>query len=257
LLPEGSAVSNGARALFVIDGAKPEQRFTHTSLHGQATATLDVPRADGASVVIVTTKTGEPQTIVLRDAKGRSLKDASVVGWLDDMMFGLTAIVGGERWLVSVDVTGNIELLAKLPEGLIALESRAEAFWYVTATLGEGLESSPKAPSDLYRVGANGVQTLMYHDETHVITAVLPGPDGLLAVTTDDGISRLINARGSILQRFEMPRPILFVSSKELLLRDGFQLFLYDIARETRAAMPLGVPEGDVTVFIAPHLPLL
>jgi len=268
---EGVEVANGARAYFNLPYSDDRTQKTDSRRHtaelptpdGVWIARLDTPKADGASTVRISAgsrsevKTAESRHLVLRNSKGQPLKDARLVGWFNASELMVIGRVTSTLALFALDRNdGNLRFLKRLPDSLVWIEGRGVAVWYVVASLGEGLESPPRGPSELHRVSVDGTDKLMAREAQRVFIGVIYGPRQLFAYTLDDGQSylttdsadsNLASARSELNQQ----RPLLFLPDGRLLLRQGFELTLYDSATQQR--MKLGtLPEGHIEIYLNP-----
>jgi hypothetical protein len=124
--------------------------------------------------------------------------------------------------------------------------------WYATAVQGEGLETPPKGPSELFRLAADGKAELVARDEKNVIISVITGPQRLLAYTLDNAQTFAMTAGQNASQvSLGKRRPLMFLPDGNLLARDGFDLVL--IALPSGTPVKIGsLPEGSVSVFLMP-----
>lgn len=249
---EGSNAANGAKVLFHLFRATSTQYSPDDSF----AASLGTPKADGAAVLKIDARSEDisTRTIVLRQKNSRPLKEAMFHGWFDIQTTAVSAQVTSTRWIYAVDINGSLKPLTELPDNLAGITVRNGALWYTTATMGEGLESPPTGPSELHRVTVDGVDTLVVRDVRQIILTSVPGPGSRVAYTTDNGQSFALSV-GNEQSRvaFGKQRPLLFLPNDRILLRDGYDLVLFDLLTgKTRKLGPL--PEGAVNVFWAPSL---
>lgn len=248
---EGSLVSNGAPVRYAAATSAASGPGA-LSPDGASHVRIGTAQADGASVLLLQRASESERKLVLRDAKNQALRNASVAGWFDERTIMATAVPTSSRWAYAVGVDGRARALAPLPETIVSLFGRGGAVWYVTATPGEGLESPPKAPSELRRIGSDGSDQLVAKDELHVFLMVVSGPDGRFAFTTDDGKSAAALEDGTHVSLGKR-RPLVFLPDGRILLRDGFSLVLFDL--RTGTTTPAGtVPEGNVEAYALPNL---
>lgn len=266
---EGVDSANGARVFFQLP-QEGKREPAVPSPDGMYTARLDVPIADGAGVVriergplatpeLLEARNGgatSPRTLVLRTQQGKPYKDATLAGWFDPNTIAVIARATTTRMILALDrAGGTVQRLAALPDALVWIDERGGTVWYVTAALGEGLESPPRGPSELHRVSTDGINRLMARDEHRVFLGVVPGPRDLFAYTLDDGQSFLAMSNTDARQELKKLRPLLFTSDGSLLLRDGFDVVLYD--PKTKGQKKLGsLPEGRVEVYEFPLSPV-
>jgi hypothetical protein len=147
-----------------------------------------------------------------------------------------------------VDINGAARAPVPLPDNVITFVSRNGSFWFVTAKLGEGIESPPTAPSELHRL-RNGEDAVVARDALHVFVSVIGGPVNNLAFVTDDAQAFTAQAGddGSRTALGKL-RPLLFTPKGELIARDGFNLVLIDPGTGVRRTLGK-LPEGAVSVF--------
>lgn len=240
---DGVQVSNGQWTTFHLPAEVASgTRGQVVSTKGTWTAVETSVKSDGASVIQLTTN-AKSKELVLRQSGGAPIRDASVVGWFDDDRMMITGHTTTTKWLYSFSVQGIIQPIVALPETMLYSQSKSGEFWYVTAIPGEGIESNPKAPSDVHRVIINPSvrDTIEYHDDQHVIigfTGTHP-----LAVTLDNGKSSVQNVD------LGTRRPLLLLPDERIVMRDGFDLILFD--PKTGATKKLvATPEGVVTAFV-------
>src|SRR3989338_71206 len=163
---------------------------------GLRAANVSGKRRDGAGVLEVSD--GKiTEEITLRGKNSRPYRDPEVVGWLDDNVFAVTAFQGDARYALTVQTTGRITELLKLPENAVEFKAGAESFWYVTVTPGEGIELGPRGPSELHRVSADATDTVVSKEEGSVIERVSLGPDGT-AVFVAGGTLMRVNTDGKV-----------------------------------------------------------
>ncbi len=241
----GVQVSNGQWATFHLPAeATSGTRGSAVSLKGAWTAKIISVKTDGASVIQLTDKT-KSKELILRQSSGTPIKDASIAGWFDDERMMIIGHATDTKWLYSFSTQGIVQPIVSLPETIVSFQVKDGALWYVTATQGEGIESDPTGPSDVHRVVMSpSIQdTIEHHEDTRVVigfTGTQP-----LAFTLDNGESFWKDI--SIGKR----RPLLVLPDQRLIVRDGFDLVLFD--PKTGATRKLmATPEGAVTIFVMP-----
>jgi hypothetical protein len=252
ILPvEGSDAANGSKVYLTLAPGvyssdlptSPDHRFT---------ARFGKPKADGAAVIEFRQAGQDAASLVLRDKAGKPLKDASLLGWLDGRSVAFTALASSTRAVYVAAYDGVQRWLAPLPDDTIYLDVRAGAIWYTTATPGEGLESQPRGPSELHRVNSSGEDLLLTKEQNQVIVNVVPWKDAFSYIT-DDGQARYSSFDGALRLSLGKRKPLLFTADGALLLRDGFDLALFD--PRTAQTQKIGsVPEGSVAAFSVQHL---
>jgi len=248
---EGSKAANGMLAYFNLPANAADKREAFVSPERGYTARLGTPKSDNASVVEVSRGNETPQQIVLRDKKGRPVSEASVLGWFGPRTLALSAVATSSRWVFAADLNGSVRQVAPLPDNAIYSEARGGAVWYASALLGEGIELQPKAPSDLHRVSLDGTDQAVAHDDLRVFLMAVPDGGDHVMYATDDGQAFYLKI-GDASSRMALGkrRPLLFMPDGRLVLRDGYDVILYDPA--TGQVKTLGaLPEGEVNVFIS------
>lgn len=248
---EGSSVANGAVVLFQASSSLSGATKPLVSPDGSSSAFRAPAQADDTSVVMIARKGGEPQKIVLRDKK-TPLKDVEIVGWFSNTELAVIATTAGSRSVYVVTTTAEPRVVVTLPETVMLLTIRSGLLWYTTAVQGEGIESPPKGPSEIHRVDVSGKNTLMTRDELRVISSVVAGPSysERIAYTTDDGQAFVFTEADGKRVVLGKKRPLLFLASGDLILRDGYDLVRMTL--DTGVIKKLGaLPEGKVDVFDA------
>lgn len=251
---EGVNVANGSPTIFHFpDQASSGTLGEFVSPGGQFSAHMEAPAKDGASIIRLSRKQGEVQFLPLRSDRGQPIVDATLKGWFDEHHLAVIGRVSSTESIVSVQTSGAVVSLARLPENVLWTQMRAGSVWYVVASPGEGIESNPIGPSRLYRVGlgsiSSGDQAPVLVEDPQVIQSVVPLND-LFAITLDTGQSfiRLDGRRIELDKR----RPLLWLPDRRLIVRDGFELAVFDPA--TSASRKLGtVPEGSTSIFLLPY----
>ncbi len=246
---QGSSAASGASVDFISPENASGTGGSYVSPDRRYVARPGLPKSDGASVIDVVQGKENPQPIILRDRRGRALTEAMLAGWLTPRSLAVTAVATSSRWIYSADLNGSFVPLAPLPENAIYLEARAGAVWYATAVLGQGIETPPQGPSDLHRVTPDGKDEVVAHDDLRVFQIAVPDAKGSLMYMTDDGqafFTRIgdISSRQALGKR----RPLLILDDGRFILRDGFNVLVYDPA--TMESKDLGaLPEGEIKVF--------
>lgn len=246
---QGSLAANGSGVPLLSPDQASGTRRIYPSPDRRYLANLGSPKSDNAAVIEIRQGNESPQTLIIRDRKGRAFSDTQFMGWLDNRTLALTAVATSSHWVYAVDLNNSLRPLAPLPDDAIYLEARAGAVWYATAVLGEGIESPPKGPSDLHRVGVDGQDIIVAQNDTRVFQVVVPDKNGDFMYSTDDNQVFYVKAgeTGS-LQALGEKHPVLILRDGRLILRDGFKLVLYDPA--TSQSKDLGtLPEGEIKVF--------
>lgn len=256
---EGSSVANGAPVYF---RAAPQATSTDVGIPSpdkRYVAKFDTPKSDGATVLELIRSTEKPRTFTLRTAAGQPLRDAYLLGWFDASRIAIAAIATSSRAVYSVSLQGASSHLVDLPDTTVAVNARAGAVWYLTAVIGEGIESSPTGPSEVHRVTIDGIDRFVARNERRVIVSVIPdafhsSSTQRVALTMDDGQSCLLQEIGrspSSCPSIGKLRPLFFLPDGRLLVRDGFEIHQFDPTSQT--SVKLGdLPEGTVDLFFIP-----
>ena len=171
--------ATGARMLVGLDCAVKDAKLVPgiANPSGKRMANVTGERRDGASVIEISD--GKiTEEITLRGKNSRPYRDAEVIGWLDDNVAVVTAFQGDARYALTVQTTGRITELVKLPDGAAEFRAGGSAFWYVTVTPGEGIELGPRGPSALHRVTQDGADLAASEEADAIIEDALVSPSG-------------------------------------------------------------------------------
>lgn len=245
---EGSQAANGAIAYLHLPLTTSTGAVT-VSPDRKNTAQLGTPQRDGAAVILLSRHGAAPEKIVLRLPPNKPLKDATLLGWFDAQTMIAAARDAGDRFAYAVSLDGIARPLVKLPENLIYLQGRSGILWYATAEMGEGLETPPAGPSELHRISLDGRDELVVREEKDVVLSAVSVPGSCVAYTTDANQSFCL-IEGSKIEVGKR-RPLMFVGNRFLVLRDKFDLVLFDL--QTSTSQKIGaLPEGGVDVFVLP-----
>jgi len=245
---EGANVANGSKVYFALAGVTSTGSV---SPDGARTVQLSVDKNNTTALSVVRGNE-KPQLIVLRDSSGHAFQNVSLLGWLTNNSIALAGAVGETSAVYAVSIDGAINVLAPMAPSALWGDARGGFAWYATAVMGEGIESSPHGPSELHRISPDGKDVLVARDELRVFQSVIAGTDGVFAATTDDGKSFFQDAAdvGTKVMLGAL-RPLLFLPGGDLVVRDGYDIALYN--ESTRTSRKLGtLPEGEVHVFFLP-----
>ncbi|MFH1621392.1 MAG: hypothetical protein ABIB04_04905 [Patescibacteria group bacterium] len=248
--------------IYGVLAANGETRYLHLPIDATATASwyiapdgmssawLDSPAKDEASIIEVKKGQAKEEKIVLRTSKNKPIKDAMLLGWFDEKTIVVVASVDQVKSVYAVNLNGVVRQVKELPENIIFYVVKSGYFWFATGTLGEGLESSPTGPSELYRVSSNGVFDLVARDEKNVFISMTADSSGNLGATMSDGNSFVMRI-GSDGSRIDIGkrRPLLFTDNDKLIVRDGFDLLLMDCTSGDMSKI-VSLPEGSVEIFV-------
>jgi len=251
---EGSSAANGALAYFNPQKNAADKREIYLSPDRRYAAALGTPKSDNATVIQVTQGNEAPQSLVLRDKQGKPLADALILGWLTPRTLAVSAVISGSRWVYAADLDHGVRSLAPLPDNAVYLEARGGEVWYATAQLGEGIESTPKGPSELHRISVDGKDVTVAHDALRVILVAVPDASGDLMYATDDGMAfYLKNGDESSRLALGKRRPLAYLPDGRLLLRDSYNVVSYDPASGEIKKLD-ALPEGEIKVFVSASL---
>lgn len=251
---EGVGAATGDHARFALPGTVPKTGGV-LSPDGKLRASLDTPQSDQASAIRLERLSSQTsQKLVLRTGSNLPLKQAELFGWVDSATLAVSAQVTSSRWIYVVDTTGKTRPLIPLMQNMVSVMPRAGAVWYITATLGEGLESPPRGPSELHRVAIQGStpdQNIVRADE-QVILRFVASPDiqDVIAYTLDTGRSYIVRT-GELPWSLGVRKPLMILPDKLLLVRNGFDLELVDPISQQSTRLG-ALPEGDVKIYVLP-----
>lgn len=171
--------ATGARMLVGLDCNVKDSKLVPgiANPSGKRMANISGERRDGAAVIEISD--GKyTEEITLRGKNSRPYRDAEVIGWLDDNIAVVTAFQGDARYALTVQTTGRITELVKLPDNAAEFRTGGGAFWYVTVTPSEGIELGPRGPSALHRVSQAGTDLVTAEEADAVIENVLISSNG-------------------------------------------------------------------------------
>jgi len=249
---EGSLAANGSNSYFLSPEQASGTRESFLSPDRRYVARLGAPKRDNAAALEVIQAREAPQTIVLRDRRGKALSDAALLGWIGPRTLAIVAVATSSRGLFTADLNGTLRQIAQLPDNVIYAEARGGAVWYATAQLGEGLESSPKGPSELRRISPDGQDVLAARDELRVFQVAVPDGAGHVMYSTDDGQAFYLKIGDETTRKALGKRhPLAYMPGGKLLLRDGFDLVAAD-PESGGSSVVAALPEGEVRVFVLP-----
>jgi len=247
----GVSVANGSPVVLSLKAdALPSGSIDPS---GAYVAHLGQPKEDGASTIEISENNTVSQSIVLRDSIGHPLKDALIIGWLSPRIVVASVVSTSSRYAYGFDRDGRVTQLASLPESLAYQSIQCGQLWYATAVLGQGLESAPTGPSDLYSVDAMGDVKTIAHDDSRVFSSLVCGDAGI-AYRLDNGEASYLPSEEEA-KKVDLGKrtPLAILSDGRILLRDNFELILLDLA--TQEVTELGsVPEGEVKAFVVPKV---
>lgn len=249
---EGSNAANGSGAFLLSPEQASGTRETFLSPDRRYIARLGEPKRDNAAALEIVQGREAPQTIVLRDRRGKALTDTVLLGWIGPRTLAVLAVATSSRCLFAAELNGTLRQIAQVPDDIVYAEARGGAVWYATAQLGEGLESTPKGPSELHRVTSDGQDMLAARDDLRVFQVAVPDGKGHLMYTTDDGQSFYLTV-GDEKTRLALGkrRPLGYFPDGNLLLRDGYGILSLD-PEDGRSLEISAVPEGEVKAFVLP-----
>jgi hypothetical protein len=124
---------------------------------------------------------------------------------------------------------------------LLGLEDGA--VWWATFIPGEGIESEPRGPSKLVRIGQDGSQSVVATSDS-VINQVVAN-FGYVAYATEGGTYQVVDSRDWNGQGV----PLLWLSGGKLLVIKGTSLHIQDGNDDHRVSGTISdVPESAVVV---------
>ncbi|MBP9869799.1 hypothetical protein KBC59_04555 [Patescibacteria group bacterium] len=225
------------------------------SPHRRQFAVMGEAQSDGAGIIQVTGEDGQIKRIITRLANGTPLRVTAIVGWFDDETIAVEATLDENRVLAAVPLIGASTKIRDLGGDVLFAYAHSGYAWLMTGAIGEGLESPPTGPSELIRVSKNGEEIRVTRDELRVISSVATDGAEHLAYTTDDGQSFVMTlGDGSSRATLGSRRPLQFLPDGNLLIRDGFDLAVFDL--KTNATTKIGsLPEGSIRVFLFEDAP--
>jgi hypothetical protein len=248
---EGSAAANGSGVFLLSPEQASGTRESYLSPDRRYVARLGEPKRDNAASIEVYQGRETPQSIVLRDRRGRALSSVYLLGWLGPRTLAAMAVATSTRGLYAIEINGAMRQIAQLPDDVVYAEARAGAVWYATAQLGEGLESAPTGPSEMRRITPAGEDTLVSREESRVFQIAVPDGHDRVMYTLDDGQAFLATIGQEEREQLGKLHPLGYLPDKKLLLREGFSLVAFD--PETGESKSLAdLPEGEVKVFVLP-----
>jgi len=195
-----------------------------------------VPASPDGKAPILTD--GNEWNVVLRGTNGEAYADPQLVSAADETHVFVLATTD-VRKLLLVSRSGEIRVLADVPENANVLPASDGHAWIATFVPGEGLESEPTGPSRLIRLSVSGIQETIA-EETRIIVGVMPGADGDVAYRTDTG-DVVVTAGGKRWTGSGIP--LLWLDGDRIMLAQGRGVFLLDmrtLTLELLQQMPAG-----------------
>jgi hypothetical protein len=250
----GADAATGAPVSFTTSTAAEGAHGLPAPRHHEF-ATLGDAQSDGAGTVSVTSENGESKRIVARFADGKPLRITSVTGWFDDETIAVLGTQDDARVLAALPLVGAATVVRKVEENVLFVYARSGYAWLMTGVSGAGLESPPSGPSDLIRVGKDGKELKVARDELRVISSVQMDSSNHIAYTTDDGQSFVLTV-GDAASKAALGsrRPLQFLPDGRLLIRDKFDLAIFDPS--TGGTTKIGsLPEGGIQLFLFEETP--
>jgi hypothetical protein len=171
-----------------------------------------------------TLKDGADWDVTLRSKGGVPYQDVQLVGLFDASHAALLARTDAVV-LLNVARSGEVREAYRTGENSAFLRFAASSAWFATFQPGEGIESPPMGPSTLLRIGPDGHATPLV-SESNVIVAVVPGEQGQLAYTLDNGTS-VAKLDGSRWTGDE--KPLFWLDRSTLVLAKGTGVIRLDV----------------------------
>lgn len=245
----GALAANGEVRYMRLPLTTSTAALHHLSPDRKSEAWLAVAAKDGAGVIAIKTGNAKEEKMTLR-SENKALTDALLLGWFDQNNLAVMAQANQAQSVYAVNLNGVIKKIWDLPENTIFFTAKGGYFWYATGVVGQGLESPPTGPSELFRLALNGTHESAVKDDKLTFVSVIPGLGGFLAMTMNDGNSYITQV-GSGVAGIPMGkrRPLLFTRAGDLVARDGFDLVLMNsLSGKTTKLTTL--PEGLVEVYV-------
>lgn len=203
---------------------------------GRHVATRAGMRQDGTSGIEI--KYGNKvASHVLRLTDGSSVRDARPIGWFDNETVAIFGLATSTRAIYALNLSGNVRLIAQLPEFIEQIRVSEGYVWYIGVTPGEGLEGIPRPPSELHRLGLNGVDEVIVRSETDIIDAYASRGQLISLKTSRENIS-----------------PLIYLNDKFILLLEDEKYYVKNL--ETGNIYESGAAEKGASVFALPHASL-
>ncbi len=246
----GSDAATGSMKPFVIrDGEDQPDPVGFRSPKGVYWAKIAPAKMDEATVIELKRGKEAPQALVLRMKDGKGLKNGQLYGWFNDESLMVTAMATSTMSVFAADLNGQVRSLGALPEQVLFSSALSGALYAVTGNQDQGIEIAPKGPSEVFAFSANrSFSGPVLHSES-LISSILPDPhtkDSRFAFVTDTGKAYV--TKGDDQVELGKLRPLLFLASGELIVRDGYDIAVHNV--ETGTSTRIGaLPEGSVTVF--------
>ena len=98
---------------------------------------------------------GDEWNVPLRSSGGETYSEPIYLGMFNELQAAVYAR-GTKRSILRVDRSGSTQVLGTIPENAEVIGFSGFAVWYSTFTPGEGIESEPSGPSDLWRINYAG-----------------------------------------------------------------------------------------------------
>lgn len=114
---------------------------------------------------------GDEWNVPLRSSGGETYSEPIYLGMFNELQAAVYAR-GTKRSILRVDRAGGTQILGTIPENAEVIGFSGYAVWYSTFTPGEGIESEPSGPSDLWRINYAG-KAEKIASSTSVIESIL------------------------------------------------------------------------------------
>lgn len=220
-------------------------RATSSGVHspdGRRALRPSPARSDQAGSVEIWTGNSH-ETIVLRAADGRGIRESMPIGWWDSETFAVAGRATSTRAIYAVSLSGTVSYVSALPDEAQAISMRDGNVWYVIAQPGEGLETPQAPPSELHRAARNGTDDVIAREDLQVI-----GPyavrDLSSAYVTDDGSITLITNGKMAETPLGNGIPLVFLDETHLVVRRDNGLIIKDTVTGLEEALAALGEEG-------------
>ncbi len=165
---------------------------------------------------------GGEWNVALRSATGEAYTEPRLLGKVDDK-HAIVIARTDRMQILNVSRVGQVIALVDVPENTNVFGLSGGAVWMASFTPGQGLESEPTGPSNLYRVSTNGQQEIVDRTKTAELFLGALSDGSSSVVWTDSGSFTALGSHGFT----GSGRPLAWLEGK-LLVAEGRNLFLYD-----------------------------
>ncbi|MBU1032809.1 MAG: hypothetical protein ABH820_02570 [Patescibacteria group bacterium] len=257
---QGRDTQTGEPVYLTTDFKRAPTSLGMRSPDGRRTLHPAQPKEDGTGIFEIGYG-DDKQSIVVRTANGQGVKDVLPIGWWDSETVALLGLSTSSRAIFAVNLTGGVRQVANFPDTAERAIAWSGNVWYVTATLGQGLEDPLGPPSELHQVSFDGTYDLLSKESGRVIQYFVPSPNLQVAYQTEDGQITLARFKelGEDEDRPSLPQgqgmPLGFLDEFRLVVRKGDQLLIKDIITGREDAIAdLSSTEGAVFMLTNPYI---